>query len=66
MVGAPGRPGMEMNERSANDRVVAPWGQTWNRLSKDMLKAAKPVAEGGTGVASQFWEWCEEQWKPYW
>lgn len=44
---------------------VAPWGQLW-RLSREMQDAAKSKSQGGSGVASEFWEWCEEQWEPYW
>ncbi|OAQ92093.1 short-chain dehydrogenase protein [Purpureocillium lilacinum] len=43
---------------------IAPWGQLW-RVSKDMLDAAKTTAEGGTGVAREFWQWCEEQVESY-
>ncbi|KAF3763048.1 NAD(P)-binding protein [Cryphonectria parasitica EP155] len=43
---------------------VAPWGQFWN-LPKDYVNAVKTEAEGGTGIARQFWEWTEAQWKPY-
>lgn len=43
---------------------VAPWGQFW-KLSKDMVDAAKSKAAGGSGIASEFWEWCDVQWKPY-
>lgn len=44
---------------------VAPWGQFW-KVSKDMQDAAKPKTQGGTGIASEFWEWCDAQWTPYW
>lgn len=30
-----------------------------------MLDAAKTTAEGGTGVAREFWQWCEEQVESY-
>ncbi|KAF3802112.1 hypothetical protein GCG54_00012358 [Colletotrichum gloeosporioides] len=32
---------------------------------KDLLNAMKPEAEGGLGYAARFWDWCEEQWKPF-
>lgn len=44
---------------------VAPWGQFW-KVSQDMQDAARPKSEGGSGIAAEFWEWCEAQWKPYW
>lgn len=45
---------------------VAPWGRFW-KLSREMQDAARPKPQGGSGIASEFWEWCEAQWKkPYW
>ncbi|PSR84366.1 hypothetical protein BD289DRAFT_368701 [Coniella lustricola] len=44
---------------------VAPWGQ-FLELSNDHIDAARTESEGGSGVARQFWEWSEAQWKPYW
>ena len=43
---------------------VVPWGR-YVPLRKDLEAAAKTESEGGTGVASKFWEWTEEQIKPY-
>ncbi|KAJ4422057.1 short-chain alcohol dehydrogenase [Gnomoniopsis sp. IMI 355080] len=40
---------------------IAPWGQFW-QLSKEMMDAAKTEAEGGTGVARNFWDWSQAQW----
>jgi retinol dehydrogenase-12 len=40
--------------------IAAPWGRSWT-VSKDMLNAAKSKNEGGTGAASDFWDWTEEQ-----
>jgi hypothetical protein len=34
-------------------------------IRKDLFDASKAVAEGGTGLAQKFWEWNEEQIKPY-
>lgn len=34
-------------------------------MRKHMLDASKPVSEGGTGQAEKFWEWNEEEVKPY-
>jgi retinol dehydrogenase 12 len=30
-----------------------------------MDMGAKPKSEGGLGVAQEFWDWTEEQIKPY-
>jgi retinol dehydrogenase-12 len=32
---------------------------------KGLKAGSKSEAEGGTGVAEKFWEWTEEQVKPY-
>jgi len=43
---------------------IAPWGRLW-KVSKEMVSASKIKAEGGTGIARQFWDWTEDQIKPY-
>ncbi|KAH8668580.1 short-chain dehydrogenase [Xylariales sp. PMI_506] len=43
---------------------VAPWGR-FSDIREDLMLGAKSEAEGGTGIARQFWEWTEEQVKPY-
>jgi len=35
-------------------------------MREDIENASKSVAEGGTGGAEKFWEWNEEQVKPFW
>jgi retinol dehydrogenase-12 len=35
------------------------------KIRPDLLEASKDVDEGGTGIAKKFWEWTEEQIKPY-
>ncbi|TAQ85334.1 hypothetical protein B7494_g6342 [Chlorociboria aeruginascens] len=47
-----------------NGAWIAPWGR-FVSLRKDIEDGAKTEAEGGTGVALKFWEWTEEQIKPY-
>lgn len=44
--------------------LVAPWGRPVPTRS-DLEAAAKTEAEGGSGIAKKFWEWSEEQVKPY-
>ncbi|EXF82371.1 hypothetical protein CFIO01_01831 [Colletotrichum fioriniae PJ7] len=51
-----------------NGAYVIPWGRI--RIDddiprKDIVKALKPVAEEGLGYTTKFWDWCEEQWKPF-
>ncbi|KAI1391570.1 putative short-chain dehydrogenase [Hypoxylon trugodes] len=43
---------------------VIPFGRT-RPIRKDLTAAAKTVEEGGNGTAKKFWEWTEEQIKPY-
>jgi hypothetical protein len=44
--------------------VVAPFGRI-KPIRKDLLDATKSKEEGGNGHAAEFWEWSEEQVKPY-
>ena len=45
--------------------VVIPWGRLNHPLRKDLVIGQKPEKEGGSGLAEKFWEWSEEQVKPY-
>ncbi|KAA6406984.1 MAG: hypothetical protein FRX48_09282 [Lasallia pustulata] len=43
-----------------NGAYVMPWGRIMERSPrKDILAAIEE------GMATRFWEWCEEKWKPY-
>lgn len=42
-------------------RFAIPWGRWHPSPRKDVLESLKGEAEGGTGVAEAFWEWCEVQ-----
>jgi retinol dehydrogenase-12 len=44
--------------------TVVPWGR-FLIPRKDLIAASKTEEEGGTGVAAKFWDWTEEQVKPY-
>lgn len=44
--------------------AVAPWGR-FDTMREDIVQASKHVEEGGTGIGLKFWEWTEEQVKPY-
>lgn len=44
--------------------AVVPFGR-FHPLRKDLEKATKLEGEGGTGGAYKFWEWNEDQVKPY-
>ncbi|KAI0382804.1 short-chain dehydrogenase [Hypomontagnella monticulosa] len=43
---------------------IVPWGR-FGEIRKDLLQGSLPQSEGGTGLAQKFWEWTEEQVKPY-
>ena len=43
---------------------VAPFGR-FCPLREDLHKATKMESQGGTGGAYKFWEWTENQVKPY-
>ncbi|KAI1320751.1 hypothetical protein F5Y16DRAFT_389574 [Xylariaceae sp. FL0255] len=43
---------------------IVPWGRFMG-IRKDLLQASKTKAEGGSGIAADFWDWSEEQVRPY-
>ncbi|KAI4157095.1 MAG: hypothetical protein LQ342_008526 [Letrouitia transgressa] len=43
---------------------IIPWGR-FGSLRKDLELAGKTTAEGGSGVAGEFWEWSEKQVEAY-
>ncbi|PBP24810.1 short chain dehydrogenase reductase [Diplocarpon rosae] len=47
-----------------NGGWIIPWGR-FGPLRADLEEASKSQEEGGTGIATRFWEWSEEQVKPY-
>ncbi|KAL8742221.1 MAG: hypothetical protein Q9184_008287 [Pyrenodesmia sp. 2 TL-2023] len=42
-------------------RYVVPWGRWHPNPRRDIIKSLKSKDEGGTGIAKDFWDWCEEQ-----
>ena len=42
-------------------RYAIPWGRWHPDPRPDILQSMKSKDEGGTGVAEEFWKWCEEQ-----
>lgn len=44
---------------------VIPWGRVQNAPRQDHANALKSKEEGGTGLAREFWDWCEEQTNGY-
>ena len=48
-----------------NGGYMIPWGRFHPSPRKDLIAALKPVAEGGTGEAGDFRDWCERQTAEY-
>lgn len=46
-------------------RYGIPWGRWHTSPRVDILESLKSKEEGGTGLAAEFWKWCEEQTKEY-
>ncbi|EXJ90888.1 hypothetical protein A1O1_03994 [Capronia coronata CBS 617.96] len=46
-------------------RFAIPWGRWHPSPNKEILQSLKTKEEGGTGLAAQFWQWCEEHTKQY-
>jgi NAD(P)-dependent dehydrogenase (short-subunit alcohol dehydrogenase family) len=46
-------------------RYVIPWGRWHACPRKDILDGLKSKEDGGTGVAGEFWTWCEERTKEF-
>lgn len=44
--------------------IVVPWGR-FLPIRPDLVAATKSETEGGNGAAKKFWEWTEQQIKPY-
>ncbi|GME49498.1 short-chain dehydrogenase [Neofusicoccum parvum] len=47
-----------------NGTFYIPWGRR-GKLPAHMENSLKTEEEGGSGVAGQFWRWCEEETKQY-
>lgn len=48
-----------------NGRYVIPWGRWHPNSRKDILDSLRPASEGGRGVGSELWEWCEAATKSF-
>lgn len=35
------------------------------KIRQHLLDGSKPISEGGKGTAEKFWEWNEEQVRPF-
>ncbi|KAH8895588.1 NAD(P)-binding protein [Thozetella sp. PMI_491] len=46
-------------------RYGIPWGRWHPGPKKDLLHSLKSEEEGGSGLAAQFWEWCDDQTKAF-
>jgi len=55
----------ELTLEAHGGAYVVPWGRLHPAPRGDLLDALKSEAEGGTGRAREFWEWCERQTADY-
>lgn len=46
-------------------RYVIPWGRWHPKLRQDILDSMKSRSQGGTGLAEEFWKWCDDQTRVY-
>ncbi|KAL9616156.1 MAG: hypothetical protein Q9160_008936 [Pyrenula sp. 1 TL-2023] len=46
-------------------RCGIPWGRWHTSPREDVLESLKSKEAGGTGLAAEFWEWCDEKTKEY-
>ena len=46
-------------------RYAIPWGRWHPRPRQDILDAMKSSSQGGTGLAEEFWKWCDDQTRVY-
>ncbi|KAH7355160.1 hypothetical protein BKA65DRAFT_394676 [Rhexocercosporidium sp. MPI-PUGE-AT-0058] len=46
-------------------KIGQPWGKLDTNPKKDILKSMKTKEEGGTGLAAEFWKWCEDKTKGF-
>ncbi|KAL9625194.1 MAG: hypothetical protein Q9160_000596 [Pyrenula sp. 1 TL-2023] len=50
---------------SDGGRYIIPWGRWHPGQREDIVLGLKGKEDGGTGRAIEFWDWCEEQAKPF-
>jgi retinol dehydrogenase-12 len=48
---------------ASNVSYIIPWGRI-GYLKENLAACLKEEAEGGTGVAKRFYEWCEDETRP--
>lgn len=48
-----------------NGGFIIPWGKFHPQPRQEILDGMKTKEEGGTGLAQEFWGWCESKCKPF-
>lgn len=43
-----------------NGAWIIPWGKV-STPREDIAQSCRPVAQGGSGVLTKFWDWCEHE-----
>ncbi|KAE9371719.1 NAD(P)-binding protein [Stipitochalara longipes BDJ] len=51
-------------DSAANGSYIIPWGRA-GHLKESLAACLKEESKGGTGVAKRFFEWCENETRPY-
>ncbi|KAF5692252.1 alcohol dehydrogenase [Fusarium denticulatum] len=46
-------------------RYGIPWGRWHPSPRKDLVQSLKTKEDGGSGIAADFWDWCNQQTKDY-
>ncbi|KAF4335513.1 light induced alcohol dehydrogenase Bli-4 [Fusarium beomiforme] len=46
-------------------RYGIPWGRWHPSPRKDLVESLKPKEDGGSGIAADFWDWCDRETKKY-
>ncbi|KAJ6114891.1 NAD(P)-binding protein [Penicillium sp. IBT 16267x] len=55
----------DLNLENHATSYVIPWGRLHPGVAENLERAVKPAADGGTGRAAEFWEYCTEKTKDY-
>ncbi|KAI1761904.1 hypothetical protein GGR53DRAFT_503725 [Hypoxylon sp. FL1150] len=48
-----------------NGCYVVPWGRISTTMRQDLVDATRPVGEGGSGRATEFWDFCVDKTRQY-
>ena len=52
-------------KKGDGQKYIIPWGRWHKYPRKDIADSLKTKEEGGSGIAAQFWDYCEERTKEF-